>query len=73
MVNSLSYHVRLVAGLHLEPTEVFPQVDGVCDACNTALVNLRSSAEGHADSQCHTISAASVPAIENSKSAYFFQ
>ena len=73
MVNSLSNYVRLMARLHFERAEVFPQVNRIGDARHTALVNLRPSARDHVGSNYPTISAASVPAIENSRSAYFFQ
>jgi len=74
--NLLSDHVRIVIRLHLEGAVVGPEVDGGTDAGDTALIDLGGR-------QLHllqyalvlplTISAASVPPIENSRSAYLFQ
>lgn len=44
----LSYDVGIVAGLDFEGAVVRPQVNGIGDACNTALVDLRMSVLSHA-------------------------
>jgi len=69
----LSDHVGIMARFHLERAIVCPQVDGGSDTGNTAFKYLTMSACSQFFALEHTISAASVPAIENSKSAYFFQ
>jgi hypothetical protein len=71
----LSDHVGFVVGLDLEATVVGPEVNGNADASDAALIDLPSVSavfvySGHV---VRTISAASVPAIANSKSAYLFQ
>jgi len=72
----LSDHVGIMASLYFEGAVVGPQIDWGCDASDTSFVDLRSVSDINSQwwsSWVLTISAASVPAIENSKSAYFFQ
>ena len=70
----LSNQLGFVVRLGFEATVVGPEIDGIADASDTALVDLLMSAR----SDCSrlvvlTISAASDPAIANSMSAYLFQ
>lgn len=70
----LSYYLGIVTCFGLEGTVIGPEVYRVGDAGDTSFIHLKPSARllirfMHE----HTISAASVPAIENSRSAYFFQ
>jgi hypothetical protein len=72
----LSDDVGIMGRIHLEGAVVCPQVDRSCDARNTALVDLcqpLASLSQRSYSVKRTISAVSVPPIENSRSAYFFQ
>jgi hypothetical protein len=76
----LSDHIVIVAGLDLESAVEGPQVDGDGDARDGAFVYLdeiRVSTTSVSVVFClvstRTISAASVPAMANSRSAYFFQ
>jgi hypothetical protein len=73
----LSDHVGFVVRLDFEAAVVGPEVDGNADASDTALVDLPrvSPIFGfvYTGDLVLTISAASVPAIANSKSAYLFQ
>jgi hypothetical protein len=71
----LSNDIGIVACFDFEGAVAGPEIDRVCDASNTTLVDLsRISTCGTVLLLHHiTISAASVPAIENSSSAYFFQ
>lgn len=73
--NLLSDHVGFVVRLDLEAAVVGPEVDGNANASDTALVDLPHVSSGFVNSRhvVLTISAASVPAIANSKSAYLFQ
>jgi len=73
---SLSDDVAIVACVDLEAAVVGPEVDRNSDTGYAALVYLSriSVSTGEANmSPRLTISAASVPAIANSRSAYFFQ
>jgi hypothetical protein len=71
----LSDHVGFVVRLDFEAAVVGPEVDGNADASDTALVDLPrvSPIFVYTGDLVLTISAASVPAIANSKSAYLFQ
>lgn len=71
----LSDHVGFVVCLGFEAAVVGPEVDGIADASDTALVDLHMSARFDMLSRAIvlTISAASGPAIANSMSAYLFQ
>ena len=71
----LSDHVGFVVCLDLEAAVVGPEVNGNADASDAALVDLPrvSSRLVYSRLVLLTISAASVPAIANSKSAYLFQ
>lgn len=72
----LSNDIRVMIRLDFECAVVCPQVDRGRDACDAAFVDLMfiSRLYTFADKTNKlTISAASVPAIENSRSAYFFQ
>jgi hypothetical protein len=73
--NLLSDHVGFVVRLDLEAAVVGPEVDGNANASDTALVDLArvSSCFVYSRHVVLTISAASVPAMANSKSAYLFQ
>ena len=70
----LANDIGVVARLDFEGAVIRPEIDGICDACNSAFIDLTdvSSCDPFL-SRHYTISAASVPAIENSRSAYFFQ
>ena len=75
-VYSLSDDVGIMAGIDLEAAVIRPQVDGDGNACYTSFVDLVKYQHGsmiHGITNALTISAASVPAMENSRSAYFFQ
>ena len=71
----LSDHVGFVVCLGFEAAVVGPEVDGIADASDTALVDLHMSARFDMVFRLIvlTISAASGPAIANSMSAYVFQ
>jgi hypothetical protein len=71
----LSDHVGFVVCLDLEAAVVGPEVNGNADASDAALVDLPRVSPRSVYSRLVvlTISAASVPAIANSKSAYLFQ
>lgn len=70
----LSYDVGIVTGLNFEGAVVRPEVNGIGNARNAAFVDLLFISFVAMGAQYRrTISAASVPAIENSRSAYFFQ
>jgi len=71
----LSDHVGFVVRLDFEAAVVGPEVDGDADASDAALVDLPrvSPIFVYTGDVVLTISAASVPAIANSKSAYLFQ
>jgi len=72
----LSGHIGVVICLDLELTILGPEVDRGADASNTALVDLASCQLRlycTMRPQLHTISAASVPPMENSMSAYLIQ
>jgi hypothetical protein len=73
--NLLSDHLGFVVCLDLEAAVVGPEVNGNADASDAALVDLPrvSSRLVYSRLVLLTISAASVPAIANSKSAYLFQ
>jgi len=74
-VHLLSDHVGFVIRLDLEAAVVGPEINGDADASDAALVNLPrvSAVFVYSKRVVLTISAASVPAIANSKSAYLFQ
>jgi hypothetical protein len=71
----LSNHLGFVVRLDLEAAVVGPEVNGNADASDAALVDLPRVSAWIVYSRyvVLTISAASVPAIANSKSAYLFQ
>lgn len=73
--NLLSDDIRIVACLDLEGAIVGPYVDGDTNAGDTSFVDLLRSAIVPSIASMYplTISAASVPPIANSRSAYFFQ
>lgn len=73
----LSDHVGVVTSLDFEGAVVCPEVDRVGDTSNTPFIDLHLMLATWAAPinlrEPLTNSAASVPAIENSRSAYFFQ
>jgi hypothetical protein len=71
----LSDHVWLVVRLNLEAAVVGPEVNGNANASDAALIDLScvSAVFLYSKHLVLTISAASVPAIANSRSAYLFQ
>jgi hypothetical protein len=71
----LSDHIGFVVCLGFEAAVVGPEVNGVADASDTALIDLHMSARSDMLFRLIvlTISAASGPAIANSMSAYLFQ
>ena len=73
----LSYHINVMRRVDLESTVVEPEIHGDADAGNAALVDLPSVSVTLIPFSFPrvrlTISAASVPATTNSRSAYFFQ
>ena len=74
--NLLSDHVLIVVSLNLEGAVIGPKINRCADAGNTALVDLSTRQFSVVTLVTHgtlTISAASVPAMANSRSAYFFQ
>jgi hypothetical protein len=71
----LSNNVGIVACFDFEGAVVGPKIYRVGDTSDTTLIHLRNISICCKLLRLHqiTISAASVPAIENSRSAYFFQ
>lgn len=64
-----------MTGFDFEGTVLRPEVNGRADASDTAFIDLKIV--NNSDCVCNgivrTSSAASVPAMANSRSAYFFQ